>query len=118
MVTLEPFFVNQNWFIWEHLQQSDLPVGVVSIAELESLVMLDASELEEALLAAARAAQQSDAPREQLLLLNPALEAAEGRENILLRQAWQSIDLFERIDRAATRLRDDANDADSSFRHT
>jgi len=105
VVTLEPFFINQNWFIWDHLERSKFPVGVVSIAELESLVMLDPDELQKELLAAAHAAQRNDAPHEQLLLLNPALEAAEGRENSLLSQTWHSINLLERIDRAAARLR-------------
>lgn len=107
VVTLEPFYVNQNWFMWEHLEKSGFPVGVVSISELESLVTLDPAELSALLLEAATTARTSEVLEDNLLLLNPALTAADGRVNPLLREAWDSIELFDRIDRAAERLRRD-----------
>lgn len=104
VVTLEPFYVNQNWFMWEHLEKSGFPVGVVSISELESLVTLDPVELSTLLLEAATAARSSEVLEDNLLLLNSVLTAAEGRENSLLREVWDSIELFDRINRAAERL--------------
>ncbi|MGO2746225.1 hypothetical protein [Microbacterium sp.] len=109
VVTLEPFYINQNWFMWEHLERSEFPVGIVSIGELESLVTLDPAELSELLLGAVAAARSSEVLEDSLLLLNPALTTADGRENPLLREAWDSIELFDRIDRAAERLRLDAS---------
>lgn len=105
VVTFEPFYVNQNWHMWEHLEPSSFPVGVASIGELESLVTLGADELARLLLEAAAAARGSEALDGNLLLLNPALNAANGRENTLLVSTWRSIGLFDRIRRASDHLR-------------
>lgn len=98
VVTLEPFYLNQNWMIWDFLPKADFPVGVISIAELEALVTLDADELGQALLAAA-----SD-PRNNVLLVNSVLDEADGRGNPLLEATWEAIPLFARVEAAATRL--------------
>lgn len=98
VVTLEPFYLNQNWLIRERLDRADLPIGVLSIGELESLVLLNASELGQALLTCALDAEDN------VMLLNPALDETAGRENTLLVSTWESIGLFERINRAAERL--------------
>lgn len=98
VITLEPFYLNQNWLIRERLDQADIPTGVLSIGELEYLVLLDAAELGQALLDAAAAAEDN------VMLLNDAIKKAGGRENSLLTQTWDSIGLFHRIDAAADRL--------------
>lgn len=98
VVTLEPFYLNQNWLIRERLDQAEFPVGVLSIGELESLVLLDATALGQTLLKCAHPAEDN------VMLLNPALDETDGRENMLLVSAWDSIGLFARINRAAERL--------------
>ncbi|RMB62309.1 hypothetical protein [Tessaracoccus antarcticus] len=37
VVTLEPFYADQNWILAERLPQRDLPIAVISVGELESL---------------------------------------------------------------------------------
>lgn len=98
IVTLEPFYLNQNWLIRERLEQAEFPVGVLAIGELESLVLLDAEALGQALLAAA------GATTDHVMLLNPALDKTDDRKNPLLARTWDSIGLFARIDRLAERL--------------
>ena len=100
VVTLEPFYLNQNWLIRDELPAADLPVGVVSVAELESLVPLNPDELSRVLRDAVEISQ------ENVLLLNPALDAAAGRQNSLLVATWESIGLFDRVESAAERFRD------------
>ncbi|WP_156155511.1 hypothetical protein [Frigoribacterium sp. MEB024] len=100
VVTLEPFYLNQNPFIWDRLGKRDLPVGVVSVSELELLVCLDAEELARVLADAANAAQNGT------LLLHDALDAAAatGRDNSLLVGTWDAVGLFRRLDNAAEGL--------------
>ncbi|CAH0168661.1 hypothetical protein [Plantibacter cousiniae (nom. nud.)] len=102
VVTLEPFYLNQNWLIRERLDQAEFPLGVLSIGELETLVLLSANELGQALLTCAGAAEDN------VMLLNPALDETHGRENALLVSTWESIGLFTRINRAAERSGMDA----------
>lgn len=45
VVTLEPFYLNQNWLMWDQLPMPGFPVGVILVGELESLVCLGADEL-------------------------------------------------------------------------
>lgn len=99
VVTLEPFYLNQNWLIRERLERAEIPVGVLSIGELERLVLLDAEELGRALLAAAGNSLDN------VMLLNPALDLTTNRENSLLTHTWESIRLFSRVEAAAQRLR-------------
>ena len=98
VVTLEPFYLNQNWLIRGRLEQAQIPTGVLSIGELEHLVLLDAEELGQALLGAARTSLDN------VMLLNTALDHTNNRENPLLTKTWESIGLFSRVDRAAQRL--------------
>lgn len=104
VVTLEPFYLNQNWLIRERLEPAEFPVGVLSIGELESLVLLNADELGEAVLKAADAAEDNVMP------LNPALDETHGRENTLLVETWASIGLLTRVEQAAARLRTEPED--------
>ncbi|MET4581580.1 hypothetical protein ABIE21_001070 [Conyzicola nivalis] len=94
VITLEPFYLNQNWLIRERLKQADFPIGVISIGELEALVLLNSKELGQALLSAATAADDN------VMLLNPALDQTNGRENPLLVQTWESIGLFARMEKS------------------
>ena len=96
VVTLEPFYLNQNWLIRDELVAADFPVGVLSVGELEALVMLGSEPLEKMLCAAA------DASRDNVMLL--AQDPAAGHENPLLVDTWNSISLFARIEQATERL--------------
>lgn len=100
VVTLEPFYLNQNPFIWESLEKRNLPTGVLSVGELESLACLNAVELADALIKAADAAQDGT------LLLVDALDAAAAteRENPLLVETWDAVRMFSRLDEAAEAL--------------
>ncbi|MDP3208046.1 MAG: hypothetical protein Q8M65_02760, partial [Rhodoglobus sp.] len=106
VVTLETFYRNQNWLMWEQLPMPDYPVGAISVGERASLVCLGVDELLQALRAAA------DPSRENVLLLADSLAAAEGRENPLLVSTWESIGLFGRADAAAKRLRAEGSHAE------
>lgn len=99
VVTLEPFYVNQNWMMWDYLPKADLPISVVSIRELEQLVLLDADEMTLTLKEAAAAAGQHNA-----MLLDAAASNLVGRENPLLGSTFESFGLFDRADAAARRL--------------
>lgn len=101
VVTLEPFYLNQNWLLWDHLRGSDFPVGVVSIGELESLVLHSADDLGTALLNAAASA------RDNVMTLNDAFGGLEGRVNPLLDETWESIDFFHRVESLAETLHSD-----------
>jgi len=92
VVTLEPFYLNQNWPMWDQLPKADFPVGVLSIGELESLVLLSTDELTKELSDAAASSQHN------VMLLAQAIAAADRRENPLLVSTWDSIGLFGRAD--------------------
>jgi hypothetical protein len=100
VVTLEPFYLNQNPFIWDRLGARDLPIGVISVSELESLVCLDAEELTQVLTDAA------DTAVDGTLLLVDALNtaAATERENSLLVETWDAVGMFTRLDGVAESL--------------
>jgi len=100
VVTLEPFYLNQNRFVWDRLGARDLPIGVISISELESLVCLDAEELAQVLTDAANTAVEG------ALLLVDALNtvAATDRENSLLVETWDAVGMFTRLDGVAESL--------------
>ncbi|AMB58023.1 hypothetical protein [Microterricola viridarii] len=104
VVTLEPFYVDQNWLIRDQLAVSEFPVGAASIMEMEMLAMLSADELANALSDAAASSEGG------VMLLSLALDAAAGRENPLLVSTWESIPLFARVEAAATRLRAEVSD--------
>lgn len=106
VVTLEPYYLNQNWLMWDQLPMPKFPVGAISVGELASLVCLGADELLQVLRAAA------DPSRENVLLLANSLAAADGRENPLLFSTWESIGLFGRADAAAKRLRAEGSHAE------
>ncbi len=100
VVSLEPFYLNQNWLIWDKLPARDFPIGVLSVGELESLVCLNANELSLVLREAAAGSKDG------VLLLNEALNAAsaERRENPLLAQTWDEVGLFRRVETLAASL--------------
>lgn len=101
VVTLEPFYINQNWHMWDELEKSDFPVGVISVGELESLVLLSAGELETSLLDAVDSSEVAT-DRAGLLLLHDPLKATLGRENELLSRTLESLNLFRRINLAGS----------------
>lgn len=104
VVTLEPFYLSQNWPIQDHLQEADLPVAVVSIAELESLVLLTAGELSGVLRDAA-------ASGDRVMTLAYDSVILGGRVNPLLDSTWDSIGLFNRAQTIGDRLRPKQDDA-------
>ncbi len=96
VVTLEPFYLNQNWLIRERMtDQAEYPIGVLSVGELEELVLLDAAHLGRALLEASGQAYDN------VMLLNPVLSETEGRENPLLVDTWDSMRMFRALEKAA-----------------
>ncbi|MHA7277891.1 hypothetical protein ACX80O_15420 [Arthrobacter sp. Hz1] len=99
VVTLEPFYLGQNWVLAESLQKSDFPVGVVSIAELESLVMLTSDELAVAL------QEASDESESNYIFPNPASVIHADRENPLIEATWDSIPFFRRAENIIARYR-------------
>lgn len=103
VITLEPFYLNEMTLLWRYLPTREIPVGVVSIEELEALVLLDADELSQSLEAAATAA----AGQGNVMILSSALadSAATGTSNSLLAAAWDSIGMLKRADVATRRLR-------------
>lgn len=106
VITLEPFYVSENWLLQEQLAEAEFPVGVISIEELESLVLLGADRLEEEL---RKAAAISTSNR---LLLASALAETQGMENPLLASTWGSIGLLKRIDTEIIRLSGEAEFAE------
>lgn len=99
VVTLEPFYVTENWILAEQLPKSDIPVAVLSVGELESLVVLSAEELERVLAEAAKAAENL------LIRVTPEQAESEGRENSLLATTWESIGLFARVEAVKEQMR-------------
>lgn len=99
VVTLEPFYLDQNWLVRDRLPAAEFPIGVISVGELESLVTLTSEELAAALRDAA------DRSEDGVLLLTSALEATRGRENPLLISTWESIGLFARVGEESRRRR-------------
>jgi len=93
VVTMEPFYINENWFVRERLIEAEFPIGVISVGELESLVTLAADELAEALRDA------SDEAQDNVLLLTKALNRARGRKNPLVASTFDSIGLIGRSSR-------------------
>jgi hypothetical protein len=99
VVTLEPFYVTQNWILAEQLPQSDIPVAILSVGELEQLVVLSAEELEHVLAEAAQAAENRQ------MRIAPERAEPDGRENSLLATTWDSIGLFARVVAAKEQMR-------------
>ena len=96
VVTLEPFYVDQNWILAERLPAAELPIAVISVGELESLVTLAADELSRAL------RDDEEASQDNRLRLSQAL--ASERDNPLLASTWESVGLFGRVESARERL--------------
>lgn len=105
VVTMEPFYINENWLVRERLNKADFPVGVISVGELESLVTLGAVELAQALL------QAADAADDNVMVLTQALDAARGRENTLIVSTFESIGLIRRTADEGRRRRDEGESA-------
>lgn len=99
VVTLEPFYVDQNWIAREGLPNASIPTAVASVEDIETLVTLGAEELSVALW------QAGDDARGNVMHLASALEHAKGRENRLLVETWESVDLFSRVEQVALELR-------------
>lgn len=105
VVTMEPFYLNENWFVRERLIEAEFPVGVISAGELESLVTLSADELARAL------REASDAAENNVMLLTQALNAAQGPENSLIVSTFDSIGLFARTADESRRRRGEGEPA-------
>ncbi|QWF20506.1 hypothetical protein KM427_16130 [Nocardioides sp. LMS-CY] len=90
VVTMEPFYADQNWILAESLPARDFPIAVVSAEELESLATLDAVKFSRAVLDN----EQVSAANE--LRLRATLSGE--RHNELLSSTWESIGLFSRIE--------------------
>jgi hypothetical protein len=103
VVTLEPFYFNNNPFVRDFVHAAEYPVGVASSAEFESMMTLTASELE---LALAKAAADST---NNVLNIVDVTRAASGRENALIRETWDESDFFKRVETEAARLGVSAN---------
>lgn len=106
VVTLEPFYLDQNWLVWDELPAPDVPLGVISISELESLVLLDADELASALRGTADPAQ------ENVMLLAPAFAGTAGQDNALLTSTYDTIGLFDRVSKRTGRARRTGSNGD------
>jgi len=91
VVTLEPFYINNNPMLQKQLPAADIPVGVISIGELEALVRADAEAIAAALLEAPRESEN------QIIRLAPALEAPSVTDNELLVATWDSLPFFRRL---------------------
>lgn len=105
VVTLEPFYLAQNWLIADQLLDADFPVGVVSIAELESLVLLTAVELAAVLRDAAAVSEGN------FISPNPGVDTLEGRENPLISTTWDSIPFFQRVASMTDRTEPEQDDS-------
>lgn len=96
VITLEPFYINNNPFLQEELPVADVPVAIISVGELEMLVCADADEIARALLEAPRSAANG------IMRLAPALDVTTNSENSLLMQTWDSLTFFQRLDSYVT----------------
>lgn len=92
VITLEPFYINNNPLLQEELPAADVPVAIISVGELEMLVCADADEIARALLEAPRSAANG------IMRLAPALDVPTKLENSLLMQTWESLPFFQRLD--------------------
>lgn len=90
LVTLEPFYADQNWILAERLPPRDLPIAVMSVGELESLVTLSAGELSDTVLDAGHVFDGNE--------LRLRSDHAGERHNALLESTWQAIGLFGRVE--------------------
>ena len=104
VVTLEPFYVNNNPMLQDQIPGAKFPVGVISIGELETLVRADADTIQAVLLGATR---RSD---NQLMLLNPTAGAPIEKDNQLLVETWDSIPFFQRLQAYTEQARSEAED--------
>lgn len=102
VVTLEPFYADQNWILAERLPQRELPIAVMSVGELESLVTLSADELSGAVLDTEQVYDGNE------LRLRSGL--ASERLNPLLMSTWEAIGLFGRVEAVRDRLRSEAEE--------
>ncbi|RKT33509.1 hypothetical protein DEU34_2108 [Microbacterium sp. AG1240] len=105
VITMEPLYINENWFVREGLIDAEFPIGVISAGELESLVTLSGDELAQALCEAVDAAENN------VMLLTPALNAAQGRENSLIVSTFDSIGLITRTADKSSRRRGEGESA-------
>lgn len=96
VVTLEPFYADQNWILADRLPQRDLPMSVLSVGELESLVTLSADELSDMVLGSEHAFDGNE------LRLRSVL--ADHRPNQLLMSTWEAIGLFGRVEAVRQQL--------------
>lgn len=96
VVTLEPFYADQNWIIAECLPQRELPIAVMSVGELEALVTLGADELSDAVLDDGHLFDGNE--------LRLRSDLAGERLNPLLLSTWEAIGLFGRVEAVRERL--------------
>jgi hypothetical protein len=102
VVTLEPFYADQNWILAERLPPRDLPIAVMSVGELESLVTLSADEMSDAVLESDHLFDGNE--------LRLRSDLAGERLNPLLVSTWEGIGLFGRVEGLRERLGSEAED--------
>lgn len=96
IVTLEPFYADQNWIVAERLPQRELPIAVMSVGELEALVTLGADELGGTVLDDEHVFDGNE--------LRLRSDLAGERLNPLLVSTWEAIGLFGRVEAVQERL--------------
>lgn len=98
IITLESFYLNQLWATRANFPASEVPIGVISIEDLERLVTLTPEELSNALLS------NADLAMDNIMTLNGSLEAAASHDrlNPLIDAAFNSMPLIARKNAAST----------------
>lgn len=90
VVTLEPFYADQNWILAERLPQRELPIAIMSVGALESLATLSADELGDTVLDSEHGFDGNE--------LRLRSDLAGERLNALLVSSWEAIGLFGRVE--------------------
>jgi hypothetical protein len=93
VVTLEPFFINNNPLLRDQLESAAMPLAIASAAELEALMTLSARKLNCSLTSAAMAAAPSTN-----CSLNDALKIPASRGNPLIEAAFAGYSFMEFLD--------------------
>lgn len=91
VVTLEPFYVNNNPWLQAQLPKADLPVGVISIGELEDLTRLGADVISNVLAHAPRMHSNN--------VMQVSFDLDESTpENRLLVDTWETVGFLKRVE--------------------
>jgi hypothetical protein len=91
VVTLEPFYVNNNPWLQAQLPNADFPVGVISIGELEDLTRLGADAISEVLTTAPRTHSNN--------VMQVSFDLEESTpDNRLLVDTWDTVGFLKRVE--------------------